>query len=331
MKRRISEILAAGVVALSVAMAGAMCAPGAAEAAPLGARVVAKDHKGIYRTDLKIKSKAMRATVPVTVLSPGGAAPRGTLYLLDGADAGEKVSDWITKGGAQEFFAGKNVNVVLPAGGEGSFYTNWQRKDPKLGKPQWETFLTKELPPVIAEEFGSNGRNAVMGLSMGGQSAFALATRNPDLYRGVGSLSGCPPVSSPANEAYVRSTVAKSGGDADNMWGRSGASAWRANDPALHLDALRGKALFLSAGSGAVGPQDLLAERDPSEGPKDAQIAAGSALEAAAYRCSLEFATDLTASGISYVPGFRLIGTHSWWYWKEDLPKAWGVLGPSIW
>ena len=66
---------------------------------------------------------------------------------------------------------------------------------------------------------------------MGGQAAFALATRNPDLYRGVASLSGCPPVSEPANEAYVRTTVAKSGGDANNMWGPTGGKRWKANDP----------------------------------------------------------------------------------------------------
>jgi diacylglycerol O-acyltransferase/trehalose O-mycolyltransferase len=254
----------------------------------------------------------------------------GTVYLLDGADGGEKVGDWITKGGAEQFFAGRNVNVVVPAGGAGSFYTDWTRRDRALGKPRWETFLTRELPPVIAERFGGDGRNAVMGLSMGGQAAFALAARHPELYRGVASLSGCPPVSGPANEAYVRTTVAKSGGDAGNMWGRVGGRQWRAHDPALRLDALRGKALYLAAGSGAVGPLDLVAERDPKDGPAEAQIAAGSALELGAYRCSLEFAAELTARGVPFTAGFRVIGTHIWDYWKRDLPAAWEVIGPAV-
>lgn len=312
-------VLGASTVALPVA-----------EAAPRGADVVKSVKRGLHRTDLNVKSAAMKGTVPVTVLSPGGSAPRGTLYMLDGADAGDEVSDWITKGGAEAFFAGRNVNVVLPAGGAGSFYTNWIRKDAAIGKPQWETFLTEELPEVIAEQFGSNGRNAVMGLSMGGQSAFALAARHPELYRGIASLSGCPPVSEPANEAYVRTTVAKSGGDANNMWGASGSKRWRAHDPARNLDALRGKAIYLAAGSGAIGPLDFTIKRDPDEGPEDAQIAAGSALEMGAYRCSLEFATKLTAAGIDYTPGFRLIGTHNWVYWERDLPNAWNVLAPAI-
>lgn len=322
--RRVFAVLVAAVSSLLV-----VCLT-PAQAAPLGAHIVKEKHRGILRTDLIVKSKAMKGDVPVTVLSPQGAAARGTLYMLDGADAGKDVSDWITKGGAQNFFAGHNVNVVLPAGGGGTFYTDWRGKDKKLGKPQWETFLTEELPPVIAGRFGSNGRNAVMGLSMGGQSAFALAARHPDMYRGVASLSGCPPVSSPANEAYVRTTVAKSGGDANNMWGAPGTKTWRDHDPALKLDALRGKAIYLAAGSGAIGPLDLTIKRDPKEGPEDAQMAAGSALEAATYRCSLEFAAKMTSNGVRFVPGFRLIGTHNWVYWKRDLPNAWSVLGPSI-
>lgn len=323
--RRFLSFLAVCAVAFSSTAVVAT----AADAAP-AAQVLKKVQRGLHRVDLNIKSQAMGGTVPVTVLTPGGVAPRGTLYLLDGADGGEKVSDWITKGEAQSFFAGKDVNVVVPAGGAGSFYTNWMRKDATIGKPQWETFLTKELPAMVAEQFGSNGHNAIMGLSMGGQAAFALAARNPELYRGVASLSGCPPVSNPAHEAYVRTTVAKFGGDANNMWGPTGGQRWRANDPALNLDALRGKAIFLSSGTGAVGPLDLTVKRDPKDGPEDAQIAAGSALEAAAYRCSLEFATRLTAARVAFTPGFRVIGTHTWVYWQRDLPDAWNVLAPVI-
>lgn len=325
--RRFMSILAASTV---LALGATSFLPAAVEAAPGGAKVTKKVQRGLHCTDLHVKSEAMKATVPVTVLSPSGVAPRGTLYLLDGADGGDQVSDWITKGGAAKFFAGRNVNVVMPAGGAGSFYTNWIRKDPKLGKPQWETFLTEELPAVIAVQFGSNGRNAVMGLSMGGQSAFTLASRNPQLYRGVGSLSGCPPASGPAGEAYIRTTVAKGGADANNMWGAPGSKRWKAHDPALRLDALRGKAIFLSSGSGAIGPLDLTIKRDPKDGPEDAQIAAGSALEAASYRCSLEFATQLTAKGIDFTPAFRLIGTHNWVYWERDLQAAWNALAPSI-
>ncbi len=301
-----------------------------AEAAPRGAHVVAEKVRSIHRVDLMIKSPAMADPVPVTVLSPGGTAPRPTVYLLDGADGGATVSDWITKGGAERFFAGRNVNVVLPAGGAGSFYTNWVARDQKLGKPQWETFLTDDLPTLIDSRFHGSGNNAVMGLSMGGQSAFALATRNPKLYRGVASMSGCPDITGDANVAYVRATVAKSGADPNKMWGAPGSANWRAHDPASNLNALRGKALFLASGTGAVGPQDLTQKRDPKDGPEDVQIAAGSGLEMGAYRCSVEFAARLQSKNIPFTSGFRLIGTHSWTYWKQDLPRAWDAISPSL-
>ncbi|GEE00306.1 esterase [Gordonia spumicola] len=294
------------------------------------AKIVAAKNVALNRVDLTVDSPSMGRKMKVTVLTPGGDAPRPALYMLDGADAGKDVSDWITKGGAQQYFAGRNVNVVLPAGGEASFYTNWKYSDAKLGKPQWETFLTKELPPLIDSKFHGSGRNAVMGLSMGGQSAFALAVRHPELYRGVASLSGCPPVTGAANEAYVRSTLAKSGVDAVKMWGKPGGDYWRAHDPSLRLDALRGKQVYISAGSGAIGPMDLTATYDPSDGPKDAQMAAGSALEVGAYRCSLEFAAQMQSAGVAFTQGFRLIGTHSWNYWKQDLPNAWATLAPGL-
>ncbi|EGD53465.1 alpha/beta hydrolase [Gordonia neofelifaecis] len=319
---------ALSVVGAAGMLASVSCAP--VDAAPKGARIVSENVRSIHRVDLMVKSAAMKGAVPVTVLSPGGTAPRPTVYMLDGAGAGDEVSDWITKGGAETFFAGRDVNVVLPAGGAGSFYTNWENKDKKLGKPQWETFLVDELPGVIDSKFYGSGNNAVMGLSMGGQSAFALATRHPKLYRGVASMSGCPPVSGQANEAYVRATVAQSGANADNMWGPAGSKEWLAHDPSRNVDALRGKALYISSGSGAVGPLDITTKRDPKDGPEDAQIAAGSALEVGANRCSLEFAALLRAKGVPFTSGFRLIGTHSWEYWKQDLPEAWAAISPAL-
>ena len=75
----------------------------------------------------------------------------------------------MSKGGIRSFFADKNVNVVVPRDAAGTFYTNWRKHDPKIGKPQWETFLTTELPPLINKQFNGTGRAALIGVSMGGQ------------------------------------------------------------------------------------------------------------------------------------------------------------------
>ncbi|MAU80924.1 MAG: hypothetical protein CME34_03465 [Gordonia sp.] len=64
-----------------------------------------------------------------------------------------RTSDWLRAGGAEEFFADKDVTVVLPTGAYGTFYTDWERRDPSVGKPTWEIFLTQELPPLIDAGF----------------------------------------------------------------------------------------------------------------------------------------------------------------------------------
>nr|WP_064570827.1 alpha/beta hydrolase family protein [Gordonia sp. LAM0048] len=324
-----SRRLIAGLMCL---MVGVLSTPAIADAAPKQVARIAKSEKlSALRTDIWVFSPAMKERIKLSVLTPiGGSTPRSTVYLLDGAGAEGEVSDWITKGRAGRFFADKNVNVVLPTGGKGTFYTDWQKKDAALGKPMWETFLTKELPPLIDERFDGNGRNAVIGLSMGGQAAFALAIRHPEMYTGVASLSGCPPVSGPVNEAYVRTTVGRDGGDATNMWGPFGSAGWRAHDPSLHLDRLRGKNIFISAGSGAIGPLDLQRRIEPDEGPPEVVTASSSALELGAYRCSLEFALTLRASGVRYTDGFRLIGTHTWAYWERDLDALWPTIGRGL-
>lgn len=324
-----SRRLIAGLVCL---MVGILSTPAISDAAPRQVARIAKSEKlSALRTDIWVFSPAMNERIKLSVLTPvGGSAPRSTVYMLDGAGAEGEVSDWITKGRAGRFFADKNVNVVLPTGGKGTFYTDWQKKDAALGKPMWETFLTKELPPLIDARFDGNGRNAVIGLSMGGQAAFSLAIRHPEMYTGVASLSGCPPVSGPVNEAYVRGTVGRDGGDATNMWGPFGSAGWRAHDPSLHLDRLRGKNIFISAGSGAVGPLDLQRQIEPEEGPREVVTASSSALELGAYRCSLEFAITLRAAGVRYTDGFRLIGTHTWAYWERDLEVLWPTIGRGL-
>ncbi|GAB91849.1 alpha/beta hydrolase [Gordonia rhizosphera] len=319
---------AAVVASLLMAMA---VAPGVAQADTPAARISNETILSPLRTDIWVQSPSMGGKVKVSVLTPqNSSGPRSTVYLLDGADAGKDVSDWITKGRAGKFFADKNVNVVLPTGGAGSFYTNWVRRDPTIGKPQWETFLAKELPPLIDKRFDGTGRNAVVGLSMGGQAAFTLAVRHPSLYSGIASLSGCPTVAGPVNQAYVRTTVARNGGDATNMWGPFDSPNWSAHDPSSHLDELRGKNIFLASGSGAIGPLDLTAPFDPEDGPREAVTATGSALELGAWRCSLEFAAVMKANNVPFNSGFHLIGTHNWVYWERDLPAAWPTISQGL-
>src|SRR5699024_3513946 len=73
-----------------------------------------------------------------------------TVWALDGLRAREDESGWTLSTNIANFYADKNVNVVLPVGGESSFYTDWQQPD--NGKHyKWESFLVNELPAVLRE------------------------------------------------------------------------------------------------------------------------------------------------------------------------------------
>ena len=80
--------------------------------------------------------------------------------------------------------------VVTPIGGAFSYYTDWKRRDPALGRLKWQTFLTRELPPLIDSHFHANGRNAIAGISMAGTSVFNLALARPNFYTSVAAFSG---------------------------------------------------------------------------------------------------------------------------------------------
>ncbi|MBL1073421.1 esterase family protein [Nocardia sp. 2] len=275
---------------------------------------------------VQVKSPAMERTVEVQVLVPAHRdGPRPTVYMLDGRAAPADGNDWIIKGDALNFFADKPVNVVFTVGGPASYYTDWQRPDPKLGTNRWETFLTRELPPLIDSRFAGNGSNALTGVSMGAEAAMMLATRNPDLYRAVGAHSGCYAMASDYGQAQARAVVGTFGGDPDNMFGPEEDPEWAAHDVLRRAEALRGKAIYLSTGSGLPGEHDTPANPDWRT-----TIAAGGPIEAGADMCTRQLAIRLQQLDIPAAVEFRPTGTHSWPYWAAELPRSWPTLAAAL-
>jgi diacylglycerol O-acyltransferase / trehalose O-mycolyltransferase len=134
-------------------------------AAPDGSRlkkITVSDARTVFAT-------SMQRSVSVRVQRPADTSqPRATLYLLDG-ETRRQLTDAMT------FLADKNVNVVIPTGGENAYWTDWAAADPKLGVNMWRTFLTQELPPVVDAALGTNGINAIAGMSRTGTAALQLA------------------------------------------------------------------------------------------------------------------------------------------------------------
>ncbi|WP_336086227.1 alpha/beta hydrolase [Nocardia sp. SSK8] len=291
------------------------------------------DRPGQRQQTLYVYSAAMDRVIPLQVITPyDTSAPRPTLYLLNGAGGGEDIANWYNQTDIVQFFADKNVNVVTPAAGKFSYYTDWQRDDPKLGRNKWQTFLTEELPPIIDATLNTTGVNAIAGLSMSATAVLNLAIAAPERYRAVGAYSGCASVADPMGRAYVDLVFARAGADPANMWGPPGDPAWRANDAYLNAEGLRGKAIYLSSATGLPGSAEAI---PPGASPGKIigltdQIVLGGAIEAAANLCTQRLAARLHELNIPAQTVFRPAGSHTWHYWEQDLHNSWPLLADAI-
>lgn len=283
------------------------------------------------RVALWVYSPAMGTPIQVQILlardwnaQPTAKFPQ--LLTLDGLRAQDDQSGWILNTNIEDFYKDKNVNVVMPIGGESSFYTDWQ--SPDNGKTyKWETFLTKELPSVLENDWRSTQVRGVQGLSMGGSAAMMLAARNPGFYKFAASYSGILQLSTIGMPQAIQFAVRDAGGyDSSKMFGPPTDPAWKAHDPYLLADKLKGTSLYISSGNGLPGKYDT-----PSKLPYLATNYAGVGLEVLARVTSQQMATKLNQLGIPAQALYRPSGTHTWPYWQFEMTQAWpqaaGALG----
>ncbi|AHH15623.1 putative esterase [Nocardia nova SH22a] len=300
-----------------------------------GSRIEKATYKDDRNIRLYVHSAAMNRTFPVDVQRPADAsAPRPTLYLLNGAGGGEDDASWQKKTDiVNGFLADKNVNVVQPIGGKWSYYTDWLKDDPSLGRNKWKTFFTEELPPLIDGALGTNGVNAIAGLSTSGTSVLNLAIAKPGLYKSVAAYSGCAETSSDVGREAVKLTVNTwGGGDVRNLYGEDDNPAWQQNDPVINAEGLRGTNLYVSSGNGLPGQWDTLNGPYTLPGAYGLgnQLVVGGVIEAATNYCSHDLQTKLNSINIPATYNFRNSGTHSWGYWHDDFIDSWPVLARGL-
>ncbi|MFD4428023.1 alpha/beta hydrolase [Nocardia sp. NPDC058497] len=299
-----------------------------------GSKIVKAEVKDSRSLRLHVYSAAMDQNIIVDVQRPADASvPRPTLYLLNGAGGGEDAASWVAKTDALAFLGDKNVNVIQPIGGAWSYYTDWIKDDPVVGRNKWKTFFTEELPPLIDGALGTNGVNAIAGLSTSGTTVLALPIAKPGLYKAAAAYSGCAQTSDPVGSEFVKLTVETwGGGDTMNMWGPQGSEEWVANDPYVNAEGLRGVDLYISTGNGLPGPYDTLNGEHALPGPYGLanQIIIGGVIEAGTNFCTHNLANKLKELGIPATFNFRPNGTHSWGYWQDELKLSWPVLARGL-
>ena len=304
---------------LTVAAAAAALLPALVGVVGGSATAGAFSRPGLPVEYLMVPSPSMGRDIKIQFQSGGPNSP--AVYLLDGLRAQDDFNGWDINTPAFEWYYNSGLSVIMPVGGQSSFYSDWYK--PACGSSgcstyKWETFLTSELPQWLAanKQVKPTG-SAAVGLSMAGSAALVLAIYHPDQFPYAASLSGFLNLS----EGWWPSLVGVSMGDAGgykaaDMWGPSSDPAWKRNDPMVNIQKLidNNTRIWIYCGNG--NPSDL-----------DAGTSAGNLfnakfLEGFTKRTNITFRdTYLADGGKNGVFNFPENGTHSWGYWGAQLQQ----------
>ncbi|WP_179471387.1 esterase family protein [Mycolicibacterium vinylchloridicum] len=274
---------------------------------------------------LDVYSPSMSRNIRVQFQGAGAAGPATSgpsskaVYLLDGLRAQDDYSGWDINTPAFEWFYDTGVSVVMPVGGQSSFYSDWYSPSSFNKQPytyKWETFLTSELPQwLAANRQVSQTGNGVVGLSMSGGAALILSAYHPQQFIYAASLSGFLNPSSLLMQQAIRVAMLDAGGyNVDNMWGAPWDPAWKRNDPLVQAATIarNGTRLWIYCAPGGQTALDTGA--DPG------QALSASSLESMAMASNKAFQAAYTAAGgTSATFDFPPSGNHSWPYWGAQL------------
>jgi diacylglycerol O-acyltransferase/trehalose O-mycolyltransferase len=264
---------------------------------------------------LMVPSAGMGRDIKVQFQSGGANSP--SMYMLDGLRAQDDFNGWDINTAAFEWYNGSGLSMVMPVGGQSSFYSDWYKPacSKKTGVCQtykWETFLTQELPAYLSANKGVDStRTAAIGLSMAGSAALTLSIHHPQQFQYAASLSGFLNLSEGWWPGLVNTSMGDAGGyKADDMWGPAETDpAWKYNDPMVNMATLvgNGTRIWIYCGDGT--PSGLGGNNLPAK-----------FLESFTLRTNKTFQQNyLAAGGNNGVFNFPEAGTHDWPYWGQQL------------
>lgn len=188
--------------------------------------------QGFYRHASRECASAMRFSVYRPPSAASGPVP--VLYYLAGLTCTEET--FMIKAGAQRLAAELGLMLVAPDtsprvprhpgddeswdfGLGAGFYVD-ATQAPWSANYRMYSYVTRELPEVVAESFGAEAaRQSIFGHSMGGHGALTCALREPGRYR---SVSAFAPIVAPSRVPWGEKAFSRYlGGDRE---------AWRSHD-----------------------------------------------------------------------------------------------------
>jgi diacylglycerol O-acyltransferase/trehalose O-mycolyltransferase len=300
---------------IAVAAVTAAVLPGVVGLVGESATAGAFSRPGLPVEYLMVPSPSMHRDIKIQFQKGTGSH---AVYLLDGLRAQDDYNGWDINTQAFEWFYQSPLSIVMPVGGQSSFYSDWY--SPACGNNgcqtyKWETFLTSELPQWLsANRDVSPDGNAAVGLSMAGSSSMILALYHPQNFIYAGSLSGFLNPSEGQWPFLINLSMGDAGGyKANDMWGptEDPNSAWKRNDPMVQIPGLvaNNTRLWVYCGNGK--PNELGGGDLPA-----------TFLEGLTIRTNLTFRDNyIAAGGHNAVFNFPEAGTHNWAYWGQQLQQ----------
>lgn len=127
------------------------------------------------------KKKEFKVYIPPDISEPVNKV----LFVLHGADGNSNT--WIEYTDILEAASDKGFILIFPDGDPHGWYLD----SPMKSAMQYESYMMKELYPLIRTIFGNNGfRASICGASMGGHGAFSLGAKYPELFTSISSFFG---------------------------------------------------------------------------------------------------------------------------------------------
>jgi S-formylglutathione hydrolase len=209
--------------------------------------------QGVYR----FNSEALGGPTTVAVFVPPGKGPFPVVTYLSGLTCTH--ANVMEKGEYRQMAAELGLVVVCPdtsPRGEGvpndeaydlgqgaGFYVD-ATQAPWAGRFNMFTYVTEELPKVVASKFPVDyGRQSIFGHSMGGHGALTVGLRNPGRYR---SVSAFAPIVAPSQVPW--------GQKAFTAYFGADQAKWRAHDTVALLEDGKGALKDLLVDVGTADP-----------------------------------------------------------------------------
>ncbi|MEE9313087.1 MAG: S-formylglutathione hydrolase [Rhizobiaceae bacterium] len=190
--------------------------------------------QGVYTHTSKVNNCDMTFAVYMPPQAADGPVP--VLWYLSGLTCTH--ANVMDKGEYRAHAAKHGVAIVCPDtsprgdnipddkdswqfGSGAGFYLN-ATQQPWSKNYQMYSYITEELPVLIAQEFGVDmGRQGIFGHSMGGHGALTIALRNPDTFK---SCSAFAPIVQPTTADWSTGALERYLGDSVETWAEYDAS-----------------------------------------------------------------------------------------------------------